>query len=436
MTHQRHERASLLDRRKLARTGIAATAGLATGLPALRGMMAQDDATPVDNVDTVSTPEVVESTPVQEQAGPPIPEGTTLVAQGFSNPRFIAVGSDGTLYVTEVGVGGDEPFGADPGSGEGEVSTPGATPVVATPVAVDFTQTRGYTGVVSRVTTDGTREVLVEGLASYGGGVGLAGITLGPGEVFFAIGGVAVGVGAPPLPEENTIWRYAVDTGELTQVASLGQYEVDANPDGTDVNPNLYEIANVGDGTLLVADAGGNTVYSVDVATGNATLVGIVPDFATLTGGTLDPQLGSGQFVPTGLDIGPDGTIYVAALAEFWPEGSPTVGTMAADGTFTPLQLSETLNWVVALDFGPDGNLYASEMASEFTEQGPGPGRVVRINVADGTVEPVLQNVPAPHGMTFDDAGNMFLVIYSAFASAPGAPAGMVVRMDGVAAPV
>lgn len=437
MTHTKHERRDTLDRRTLAKTGAAATVGIAAGLPALRGVLAQDNATPVDNVDTVSTPELVESTPVAEvPAGPPIPEGTTLVATGFSNPRFIAIGSDGTLYVTEVGVGGDEPFGEAPGAGEGEVATPGATPVVAEPAPVDFTQTRGYTGVVSTVTPDGTRTVLVEGLASYGSGIGLHGIALGPGEVYFAIGGVAVGVGASPLPEENTLWRYNVDTGELTQIASLGEFEVTNNPDGTDVNPNLYEISNTGDGTLVVADAGGNTVYSVDTATGEFALLGVTPDYTELTGAPLDPSLGSGQYVPTGLDISPDGTIYVSSLAEFWPEGSPTIGTMAADGTFTALQTSETLNWVVALDFGPDGNLYASEMTGEFTEEGPGPGRVVRINVADGTVTPVLENVPLPHGLTFDDAGNMFLIIYSAFMSAPGAPAGMVVRMDGVAAPV
>src|SRR5690606_27641075 len=105
---------------------------------------------------------------------------------------------------------------------------------------------------------------------------------------------------------------------------------------------------------------GGNTVYSVNIETGEFTLLGVAPDYTGLTGEQLDPQAGSGQFVPTGLDIGVDGTIYVSALAEFWPEGSPTIVTLGADGTFTPLELSETLNWVVALEVGPDGNLYAS----------------------------------------------------------------------------
>src|SRR5690606_34240380 len=232
---------------------------------------------------------VEESTPVMEEpAGPPIPEGTTLVAQGFSNPRFIARGSTGTLYVTEVGVGGDEPFLATPGEPAEEEATPGATPVVSTPEAISFEQTRGYTGAVSAIDLDGNRTVLVEGLASYGQGIGVHGVALGPGEVYFAIGGAGVGSGEVPLPEEHTVWRYSVETGELSQIASLGEYEVDDNPHGTDVNPSLYEIASTGDGTLLVNDAGGNTVYSVDIATGEFTLAGIVPDFTTLTGQELD----------------------------------------------------------------------------------------------------------------------------------------------------
>ena len=38
-------------------------------------------------------------------------------------------------------------------------------------------------------------------------------------------------------------------------------------------------------------------------------------------------------------------------------------------------------------------------------DEPPGPGSVVRIE-ADGTITPVLEGIPFPHGITFDDAGN------------------------------
>ncbi|MDQ3540674.1 MAG: hypothetical protein M3440_08310, partial [Chloroflexota bacterium] len=51
-----------------------------------------------------------EATPVEggPPALPPLPEGATVVATGLFNPRYIAFADDGTMYVTEVGVGGDE----------------------------------------------------------------------------------------------------------------------------------------------------------------------------------------------------------------------------------------------------------------------------------------------------------------------------------------
>src|SRR5699024_9869124 len=116
---------------------------------------------------------------------------------------------------------------------------------------------------VSMVGTDGTQSVIIDGLLSYSEGVGVVGLALGPGVAWVSIGGVAVGRGFAPQPQENTINEIDVDTGEMTTIADLGQYEVDNNPDGADVNPNLYMMDRSADGNLLVADAGGNTIYSV-----------------------------------------------------------------------------------------------------------------------------------------------------------------------------
>jgi len=415
-----------LSRRSFAKMSLAASVALTSGATMLQRALAQE-ATPIGQ----------ESTPAPETGAglPPLPEGATLYAQGLWNPRFLEFGDDGTLYITENGIGGDEVV-APAGNGENEGSaTPGATPVTAATPAPDeaagATSTRGYTGQLSKVAPDGTQSVIVGGLISYSDGVGPVGLALGSGVAYFSIGGAAVGAGLTPDPEENTVNTVDVTTGEITQTVDLGQYEVDNNPDGTDVNPNLYMIARNTDGTLLVADAGGNTIYSVDPETGTFSLVGVVPDLMALAGVAPTADQGSGQPVPTSVTVGGDGTIYVGLLRENWPAEAPSILTMSSDGTFTPFPTSEPLQFTVSLVAGPDGNLYASELFGTMTAQGPGPGRVLQIT-PDGTVTPVVEGVMMPHGVTFDADGNLYVAI-NTLMSGPDMPAGQVIRMDGVA---
>lgn len=404
-----------VSRRDVGKAALAVTAAVAVSAPVLK-LAAQEAATPVGEDEGMGLP--------------PLPEGATVVAEGLFNPRFIAFGDDGTLYITENGVGGDEVLPGPGGTNEGEASPEAgaeATPVEAPPMPPS---TRGYTGQISAVAPDGTQSVLASGLASYSDGVGPVGIALGAGAVYFSIGGVAVGAGAPPLPEENTVNKLDLATGEVSIVTELGPYEEANNPDGTDVNPNLYQMAVNADGALLVNDAGGNTVYSVNSETGEFALLGVVPDLTALTGAEADPQAGPRQPVPTGIAVAEDGTVYVGLLSEFW-EG-PSILTMSADGTFEAV--GGPLLFNVGITVGPDGWIYASELFGmvEGSDQ-PGPGRVVRMNPADGTIEPVVEGIMMPHGTAFDAEGNLYVAI-NTLMSGPGMPAGQVIRIDGVAA--
>ena len=62
--------------------------------------------------------------------GPPVPEGCSVIAEGLINPRYVAVGDDGAIYISEAGTGGDEVLSppVDP------IATPDAG---ATPVAIE-----------------------------------------------------------------------------------------------------------------------------------------------------------------------------------------------------------------------------------------------------------------------------------------------------------
>jgi hypothetical protein len=362
---------------------------------------------------------------------PPLPEGATVVATGLYNPKYIAFADDGTMYVTEIGVGGDEVFAAGPPAEES--ASPVAEPVVAddaTPAAdAAPPSTRGYTGQITAVAPDGTQSVVVSGLASYSDGVGPTGIAVQDGLVYFSIGGAAVGLGAEPLTGENGVHSFDPATGEVAQIAELNTYEAENNPDGTDVNPNLYALS-VGDsdGRLTVNDAGGNTVYSVDPATGEIQLRVVFP---TLDQIVPDAGFEPRQVVPTGGAF--KGTTYhTAFLSEFWPPDAPSVVSVAGDGAFaTWASVTTGRSFVTGLAVAPDGNLYLSQLFDN--PEGAPVGTIFRI-LADGTVEPVVEGLVMPHGIAFDGDGNLYVTIYILM-SGPGMPAGQVVRFDGIGAP-
>ena len=379
--------------------------------------------------------------------GAALPEGCSVVATDLINPRFIAFGEDGTLYITEAGNGGDEeisgieepaqldatPATEDEGAAEEDADDEGAAEGEEGPPP-----TRGFSGQVSAVSPDGEQSVIAEGLPSYSEGVGPAGIVVVDGQVWITTGGAAVALGIEPLENEDSVLVIDPATGETTQLVELWSYEQENNPDGTDVNPNLYGLDIGADGQLYVADAGGNTVYRVDPATGEFALLGIVPspslpegeapaEDATPAAG--EEEAGPPQPVPTGLHVGSDGNVYVVTLGAFIP-GAAEVQIAQADGSF--VLAAGGLSVGVGVTLGPDGALYVSQLASFTSEtEPPGPGSVVRIG-ADGTAEPVVE-VPYPHGITFDADGNLYVVANSTALGPPTGP-GQVWRCDGIAA--
>ena len=364
-----------------------------------------------------------------QSASPVVGPTGTVVAEGLWNPRFLAFTDDGSLYVTEVGVGGDEVFTFGP---------PEATPVdaaEATP-ASGPPATRGTTGQVSVVAPDGTLSVVVGGLPSYSAGVGPCGICVQDGTVYFTVGGTAVLAQQTPLDGENTLQKIDLAAGTASIVAEFNTYEIENNPDGTDINPNLYSVS-VGDsdGRLTVNDAGSNTIFSVDGATGEFTLRGIVPDLNTLTANSDTPHTDdpARQPVPTG-GVYKGTTYYTAILSEGWPVDGPSILKVDGDGLFaTFTSVAAGLSMVTGTAVGPDGNIYFVQLFDDLASGAP-IGSVNRLNLADGTHEAVVPGLTMPHGITFDGDGNLY-VTTQVLMSAPGVAMGQIMRFDGIGAP-
>jgi DNA-binding beta-propeller fold protein YncE len=219
-------------------------------------------------------------------------------------------------------------------------------------------------------------------------------------------------------------------------LADIGAYERQYNPDPFAIDSNLYGLDRKDDGTLYVADAGGNAVYSVDPDNGKITLLAVIPgipfpeDMQPPPGG--NPSRGGANEldpVPTGVDED-GGTVYVGLLSGApFPAGAAKIVKISSDGGVSDFATGLTM--VTDVKKGPDDKFYACQISANFLGAQPAPGSIVRIN-DDGTNEVVVPNLILPNGIAFDDDGNLFITVM-AISAADSPPSGMVVRCDGIA---
>ena len=360
-------------------------------------------------------------------ASPPgVPANCTVVASGLLNPRHVVVADDGTLYITETGTGGDMP-GAASDVGTSEVATPADGTPAADSAAAQPAATRGTTGRVTVVAPDGTQSVLSDGFVSYSAGTGPSGIQLIDGMLYVAVGGNGAISGLDELDGENAVFTVDPSTGTATQLADIGAYEIANNPDGTDVNPNLYDLRQAPDGTLYVVDAGGNATYTLDPTSGQFSEFKIFPTLDVLTGTASNPSTpategegGPRQVVPTSMTFDRDGNPVVSFLGEAWPADAPSIVRVNADGSLKVLVTGQQM--LVSLATAPDGTMYATQLTSDLSTFAP--GDILRVN-DDGSTTPVLEGLITPQGIAFDGSGGIYVVTNSV---AMGPPNGQVLH--------
>lgn len=322
----------------------------------------------------------------------------SVVMSGLDNPRGLAIGPEGALYVAEAGRGGPGPCG---------LNSPGET------------RCFGPTGAISRLWR-GEQERIATGLPSHAlaDGSGAA----GPHDIsFHGRGGayITFGLGndqrlrdameaAGPL--FGTLAKMSA-SGEWHVVADILAHETSANPGGGAVDCNPFGVL-AEDDSRLVTDAGGNSLLRV-AANGAVATVATFPSRA---------QGRATDAVPTAVVKGPDGAYYVSELS-----GVPFAAGAARIYRVVDGQLPEVFlagfKTITDIAFDGDGNLLVLEHASGAMFFG-GPGRLLRV-APDGTRTVVLDGLDRPTSVAVGWGGEIYVTNHGI---TPGI--GEVIRID------
>jgi hypothetical protein len=194
-------------------------------------------------------------------AGPTV----TTYATGLTNPRGLAFGPDGHLYVAEAGVGGGQvPADIDPDC----------------PVNVNIYSpyTAGYSGRVTRVLADGTTETVADHLPSmtdaYGGSYGPTDVAFVGGSLYVLI---EMGGCSHAMPEDLPAILRVNPDGSTHSVANLNawlaknppHYLKNTDPATTDLEPGGVFHSMIADGRYLyVVETNRGLLVRVDPRTG------------------------------------------------------------------------------------------------------------------------------------------------------------------------
>ncbi|MDQ2983939.1 MAG: ScyD/ScyE family protein [Actinomycetota bacterium] len=362
-------------------------------------------------------------------AAAPTAPTATVVMSGLDNPRGLAFGSNGALYVAESGRGGPAPCQTLRGA----------------------VQCYGPSGRISRL-WHGVTSHVVTGLPSYITTTGPdTGSATGPHDI--AVHGrhgvITIGWGDNPALRNtppSAVWQ---QFGHLASVnlkhnrwklgLDISAYEAAANPDHGAVDSNPYGILKR-HGRLLVTDAGGNDLLQVsrgddnddegdnDHQGGNGSSISTVAVFPSRS---TTPQHSSCVFpgfppftdsVPTSVTVGPDGAYYVGELTGA-PFCAGNANVYRVVPGHAPTVYCGGFTTIIDLTFGPDRKLYVAQHSNGPVFFGS-PGDVVRVGPGCSKT-PVTPPLNRPGSLAFGPNGKLYVSV-----NANQAGTGQVVRID------
>jgi hypothetical protein len=191
-----------------------------------------------------------------------------------------------------------------------------------------------------------------------------------------------------------------------TRLVDLGAYELLNNPDGQDVNTNIFDLL-IQDNRAYVIDAGGNDLLSLRAFSSELELETVFPARLTtnpFTGGELLQQS-----VPNSIAVGPDGAFYVGELTGFpFQEGAAQVYRLGAEGQ--PEVYANGFTNIIDLAFDKAGGLYVLEYDADGLLNEGVTGALIYVS-PDGTTRTTIADdeLIAPTGLTIGSNGDIYI---------------------------
>jgi len=183
--------------------------------------------------------------------------------------------------------------------------------------------------------------------------------------------------------EPSGRWRFEAD---------ISDFERAHNPAGGPVDSNPYGVL-VLSGDKYVTDAGGNDLLKV-AANGDVSLVATFPAASN-----------GAEPVPTEVERGPDGSLYVSLLT-----GAPFTAGVAGIYKIVsgqPQLVQGGFKTITDFTFGPDGSMYVLEHATSATFFG-GPGRLTKV-APNGTRTVITTALNRPTSVLMGDDGSLYV---------------------------
>jgi len=338
-----------------------------------------------------------------------------VVAKGLDNPRGLAVGRDGTVYVAESGNAGSRCVGTG-----------------------DARMCLGSTGAVTAI-KNGRKKRIHRGLPSLGlrnsstsGAQDLA--FDAKGRLRALLGGMARSELEKFGPGARRLGTVVALPGRKV-VADLAAYEARNNPDGTppamdglNSNPQSFVIDK--DGSMVVADGGANDVLHVS-RKGKVRLLSLLPpqcaklpegfpaDQAPPPGDCAKGEVPA-ESVPTSVVKGPDGAYYVGELTGFpFEKGSARIWRITASGKKRVVATGFTN--VIDLAFDRKGNLLVLQISQKGLLSGNTRGALIRLSKGGKKTVLLSKGLVGPTGLAMSGDGRH---VYISNAGVPGPEGG------------